>query len=192
MRRKKSFDVKRIKTKKDELYYSAGIPGRVWGSPKYKLDFKPIIAEDGEEEVKVGVKIQEEWYEQLITGQLFEDPYLIYLSSADADGLSDRIGYEVMKVALTKGAQVQITNASQIDQEETDDEQVFMLHNVFADANKYRLQIIRDWITTHEDCFRLVVISGPCPYAFSKLIYLKPDAMFKVDRAINKTKVSRA
>jgi len=192
MRKKKSFDVKRIKTKKDELYYSAGIPSRVWGSPKYNIDFKPIIAEDGEEEVKVGVKIQEEWYEQLITGQLFEDPYLIYLSSADADGLSDRIGYEVMKVALAKGAQVQVTNAGQIDQEETEDEQVFMLHNVFADANKYRLQTVRDWITTHEDCFRLVVISGPCPYAFSKLIYLKPDAMFKVDRAITKTKVSRA
>lgn len=147
---------------------------------------------ENEGEIKVGVKVQDEWYEELIKAKLFDEPYLVYLSSSDADGLSDRIGFEVMKSAVTSSYSVQITNAGQIDAEVVDEESVFMLHNVFADANKYRLQSVRDWITAHDDCFRLVVISGPCPYEFSKLIYLKPDAMFKVDRQTVKHKIGRA
>jgi hypothetical protein len=146
---------------------------------------------EGEVEVKVGIKVQEEWYQELMNGELFSHPYLIYVSSSDVSGLSDRIGYEVMKVALNKGLRVQITNAGQTDKEEVDDEEIFMLHNVFFDCNKYRLQLIRDWITSHDDCFRLVVISGPCPYEFSKMIYLEPDAMFKINKATNKNVVRR-
>lgn len=181
MRKIKSFDSKRIRSKKDELYYSAGIPSRMWPSFKHSLEFKSILAE-GEEEVKVGIKVQEEWYKDLMEGALFSNPYLIYISSSDPSGLSDRLGYEVMKVALNKGLQVQITNSSQTDKEEVVDEEIFMLHNVYQESNNYRIQLIRDWITKHEDCFRLVVISGSCPYEFSKRIYLEPDAMFKVER----------
>lgn len=192
MRRKKSYDHKRIRTKADALYYRAGIPSRAWANPKFTLDFKPIMGSEHEGEIKVGVKVQEEWYDEMIAAKLFNEPYLVYLSSSDADGLSDRIGFEVMKSAVTSSYSVQITNAGQIDAEVVDEESVFMLHNVFADANKYRLQSIRDWITFHDDCFRLVVISGPCPYEFSKLIYLKPDAMFKVDRQVVRHKIGRA
>ena len=192
MRKKKSFDFNRIRTKLDEIYYSAGIPYRAWSNPKFQIEFEPIMGTKNESEIKVTPKVQEEWYEELVTGKLFNEPYLIYLSSADAEGLSDRIGFEIMKSAVTSGSLVQITNASQIDQEDPDYENVYMLHNVFADANKYRLQTIRDWITTHDDCFRLVVISGNCPYEFSKSIYLKPDAMFKVVRKQVTHRVSRS
>jgi hypothetical protein len=192
MRRKKSFDHNRIRTKVDQLYYAAGIPSRAWSNPKFKIEFKPIMGGEGDGEIKVGIKVQEEWYEDLINAKLFNEPYLVYLSSPDADGLSDRLGFEIMKAAVTANLQVQITNAGQIDSEIVDDENVFMLHNVFAEANKYRLQQIRDWITAHDDCFRLVVISGPCPYDFSKMIYLKPDAMFKIDRQVVKHKIGRS
>lgn len=192
MRRKKSFDHKRIRNKVDELYYMAGIPSRSWSTPKFKIDFKPIMGGEGEGQIKVGVKMQEEWYDELLASKLFDDPYLVYLSSSDADGLSDRIGFEVMKAAITSNRCIQITNAGQIDQEVVEEENVFMLHNVFADANKYRLQQVRDWITAHDDCFRLVVISGPCPYEFSKMIYLKPDAMFKIDRQSVKHTIGRS
>jgi hypothetical protein len=146
------------------------------------------MGDEDDPELKVGVQLQEEWFPKVIDGRMFEDPYLIYMSCIGSDELACRYGYEIMKKALAADLRVQITNAARIDKEETDGETVFMLHNVFKDANQYRMQCVRDWITVHEDCFRLVVITGICPYEFSKKIAVNPHAMFLLETPASKNK----
>lgn len=140
------------------------------------------MGEDDDPEVKVSIKVQEEWWPEILSGALFGDPFLVFLGTLEPnDELACRYAYEVMKAALRKDLRVQITNAARIDKEETDGETVFMLHNVFKEANNYRLQCIRDWITVHEDCFRIVVMAGLDPYQLSKLIHIKPHGMFLLE-----------
>jgi hypothetical protein len=183
---------KRARTPLELLYYGAGIPSRVWSKPNFNIKFNPIMGREEDSSIKVSPQTQEEWFPTLTAGELLEDPYLIYLSSVGSDELGCRVAYELMKTALQKDVRVQITNAARIDKEETDEETVFMLHNVYGDANNYRMQSIRDWITIHDDCFRIVVIAGMCPYEFSKRVHMEPHAMFLIDTATNKVKISRA
>jgi hypothetical protein len=190
---KSEYESRKISTPDDALYYGGGIPSIAWGKPKLNIQFLPIMGGEGDGEVKVGVQTQEEWFPTIMAGDMLTEPYLIFLSSVGSDALALRATYELMKVALHKDMRVQITNAARIDKEDSEDgETVFMLHNVFEDANKYRMQSIRDWITIHEDCFRIVVIAGMCPYAFSKQVRVEPHAMFKVDVAKTKMKINRA
>lgn len=193
MRKYKSeLEYRRIQTTDDALYYGADIPSAAWSTPKLNLKFLPIMGDEGDGAIKVGEKQQEEWFPEVLSGSMLTEPYLIFLSSMGSDDLACRAAYELMKVALHNEMRVQITNAARIDREDVEDESVFMLHNVFEDCNKYRLQSIRDWITIHQNYFRIVVIAGMCPYMFSKQVRSEPHAMFKVEAAKNKVKISKA
>jgi len=176
-------EARKIKDERDALYYGAGIPSVAWSTPRAKPKFSPVMGEEDDPEIKVGVQIQDEWFKQMLTGDMFHDPYLVYLASIDSDDLACRYAYEVMKQALTIDLRVQITNAARIDKEEINEESVFMLHNVFKEANPYRIQCVRDWITVHDDCFRIVVITGMDPYTFSKMVHVNPHAMFLLENS---------
>lgn len=188
---KRSADFYRITSEKEALYYSAEIPSYAWGRFQDNIKFLPIMGSETDSQIKISESKQIEIFKNLQEGNYFNNPYLVYLSSPDLE-LANRISFEIMKLALAKSKIVQITNAADIKQEKIFEENIFLLTNVFTECTTERIQDIRDWVTKHEDCFRLVSIAGSCPYAIDKRLKLKPHLMFHITKDVIKIKTVRA
>lgn len=179
MRRSRSADYRRAKTDDEKLWYSAGIPSQGW--PKYDkpVDYHLIA------ELNINVNQQSKVHQQILSGELFDDPYLILLSSHDGDDTALRLAFEILKLALRNGHRVNLTNTSgyhpyyshqDVDEE---DESVQVLYNIHEDSGKDRVQLARDWIHNHSDVFRIVVTSGD-PAVMEKLLRIEAHAMLLV------------
>lgn len=188
---RRTADFYRIKTAKDALYYSAEIPSYAWAPHNEELKFVPIMGENGDAKIKINEEDQKLAYQKLIEGSLFNDPYLMYIASEDTE-LATRVGFEIMKRALEVKGEVQITNAAEVKREYRKHEPVAMLHNVFDEATLDRKQDVRDWVTKNHDCFRLVILTGTCPYAWDRIVRLKPHMMFQIEKAVRIVRTTRA
>jgi hypothetical protein len=177
-RRTKDFHF--IKTPTDAVYYAAEIPRTAWKAPKH--------SSPGFQLVVVGEKTltpakQKTWYKRLWEGEMFSDPYLVLLCSEHTDSLAIEIGYDLMKKALAKGLRVQITESSRIREEETREETVFMLFNVYDEAPPDRIQQVRDWAYRHKTVFRIICAVGD-PGTLLRKLKLKFNAVFLVENKI--------
>ena len=174
-------DYYRIKTEWDALYYAAGIPSSAWGPPSKKLPkFKTVQVKD--EGTPVTAKLQQEWFEKMRNGEFFNRPGLFLISSPDSDDPAMLAGYDILKVALAQEPRVRVhvTESSRVQWDKWREETVFMLTNVYDDAPKERLQLIRDWSFRHEDNFRIVCAAGD-PATLVRTTRLKFNAVFCVD-----------
>lgn len=169
-----------IKTEKDGLYYAADIPSTAWGpllteDPRFKL---AVFDDDN-----ISPKMQTEWFARLRSGEMFSLPYLILVSSDVDDDVSTAQGYDLMKRALEKGIRVQVTESSRIPEEETNDETVFMLTNVYDEAPPERIQSVRDWCYRHKTSFRILCATGD-PAVLVRRLKLKFNAVFYLDSKV--------
>jgi len=173
---KRTQDFHFIKTERDALYYAAEIPSVSWGPIKdRKLSFNLLVSED----YSISPKEQASWFKKLAEGEMFSKPYLVLISSRDDDSLAVSVGYDLMKKALER-RRVQVTGSAGINQEETHDETVFMLTNVYEEAPSDRIQSVRDWCYRHKESFRILCASGD-PIAIKKRLRLKFNALFYLD-----------
>ncbi|RLC09393.1 MAG: hypothetical protein DRI24_21875 [Deltaproteobacteria bacterium] len=174
-------DYYRIKTDRDALYYSAGIPSSSWGAPSSKPPrFKTVqVKEDG---TPVTVKVQQEWFSRMMEGEFFSKPWLFLISSPEDDDASLSMGFDLLKVALGKEPRlrVHVTESSRAQWDKWREETVFLLTNVWDDAPRERLQLVRDWSFRHEDNFRVICAAGD-PATLIRKTRLKFNAVFYVD-----------
>lgn len=174
-------DFYRIKTDRDALYYSAGIPSSAWNPPSKTLPkFKTVrIKTDGS---PVTAKLQQEWFDRMMTGEFFAKPWIFLISAPDNDDQALEAGYDVLKTALGREPRIRvhITESSRVQWDKSREETVFMLTNVYDDSPRERFQLIRDWAFRHEDCFRIICAAGD-PAALVRKTRLKFNAVFYVD-----------
>lgn len=174
-------DFYRIKSDRDALYYSAGIPSSAWGPPcKTPPKFKTVRVKDNA--TPVTAKVQQEWFERMMKGEFFAKPWVFLVSSPDNDDQSLLAGYDVLKIALDKEPRlrVHVTESSRAQWDKWREETVFMLTNVYDDAPKERVQLIRDWAFRHEDNFRIICAAGD-PAVIVRKTRIKFNAVFYVD-----------
>jgi len=166
-----------IKTERDALYYAAEIPSVAWGPPPKEVNppFKVIVADS----YTVTPKEQKKWFDSLWEGEMFSVPYLIIVSSDEDDSVAVSLGYNLMKKALENN-RVQITGSAGIKEEETNEETVFMLTNLYSEAPEERIQKVRDWCYRHKDCFRILCSAGD-PAVLVRRLHLRFNAVFSVE-----------
>lgn len=177
-------DYYRIKTDRDALYYSAGIPSSAWGPPTTRLPrFRSVQVKEGGSIITTGE--QREWFERLRAGEFFMKPLLLLISSPDNDDPSLIAGYDVLKLALSREPRIRvhITESSRVAWDRWREETVFMLTNVYDDSPRERVQLIRDWAFKHEDNLRIVCAAGD-PATLVRRTRLKFNAVFYIDSTV--------
>lgn len=172
-------DKYRIKSTQDAFYYAAEIPSSHWGPPLTEAPkFKPVVLGDA----NVSIKVQEEWFNQIIGGDMFQLPYLVLIASDTSDTLALDYGYSLMKEALAKDLRINITDSSELSNRyrPSTEEPVVMLKNVYEVTTIERVQNVRDWCRRHEKCFRVICSAGN-PSSILSQMMIDANAAFFID-----------
>ncbi len=187
MRRFSHPDKHRAKTDKERDYYTCGIPSQFWPDNKRKPDF--LLVHDDEEDIHIEPGVQKRFYNSILTEDgYFDDPYCYIISSTKDNHLALTLGYEILKVARSKGHRIQVTDAHVVpyyDLSEDRDETVHLIHNVFSDSTADVITATRRAMSVFSGIFTVIVTADDPIKLKTRLKNLEPDGYFYT----NSTKV---
>lgn len=157
----------------------AGVPGRYWQinrkvlpSPASLIVKRPWYQEG--KAFEATARQQQEWLDDLLVGDAMkssESPFVV-VSGYPTDDMALVFGALAVMKASTLGLRVNMISAHKsirdIRQEDNWSSlpDVLLIYNLVSDTNRFRLDIVREWIAEADDSLVILLVGGCDPVTF--------------------------